>query len=106
WLAERSSEAIEWLDDFLAAHGFASYFRRRGRIWVANGMEQQRQIAAVTTACRRYRRDDLIEEVDAEHVAAVTGYQGSNGGLMIRDAAAVQPAILVRLLREEALRRG
>lgn len=105
-LAQRSSQAIEWLGEFLAEHGHEESFRQQGTIWVAAGPDQRARIARLAQTCRQQGCGELIEELDGAEVAAATGYEGARGGLMIRDSAAVQPAILVRLLREEALRRG
>lgn len=106
WLADRSSEAIEWIEDFLTEHGHGQAFRQQGSILVAGGGGQEDRISAIAAGCEKHARGDLVEELDSAEVAAATGYEGSRGGLLFQDSAAIQPALLVRLLREEALRRG
>lgn len=106
WLAERSSEAIGRLGDFLAEHGHGDTFRREGTIWVASGPGQEETLEAAAAACRRHGRDDLVEDLAPPEIAAWTGFDDALRGLLVKDSASVHPGILVRELREEVLRRG
>jgi glycine/D-amino acid oxidase-like deaminating enzyme len=47
-----------------------------------------------------------VEELSAEEIAARTGTTAALGGVLIKDSAAVQPALLARGLRRAALERG
>lgn len=106
WLADHSSRAIDRIGELFGERGRGDCFRREGLIWIASGTGQERELAAAAAACRRHGRGELVEDLDSSVVASTTGYLGSRGGLLIRDSAAVQPAMLVRLLREKALNRG
>lgn len=106
WLASRSTEAVRRLGDFLEEQGHGAYFRNEGTFWVASGPEQAEAIRETAATCRAHGFGELIEDLDQPSIAAATSFGGSRGGILIRDSASVQPGILVRLLREEALRQG
>lgn len=106
WLAEQSSAAIGRLGDFLEGRGYGDTFRRQGTIWAASGLGQDDEIRAATTTLRGHGLGSLVDEVDTGEIAALTGYGKAKCGVLIHDSASVQPAILVRALREEAIRRG
>lgn len=106
WLAKQSSAAIGRLGDFLGEQGYGDTFRREGTIWVASGPGQENEIESAAATLQEHGHGGLIEEIGPSEIAAITGYRGSSGGVLIRDSASVQPGILVRALREEAIRRG
>lgn len=106
WLANRSTEAVKRLGDFLESQGYGQYYRNEGTIWVASGPGQTADIENTAEACRAHGFGELIEDLDPAEVAIATGYGASHGGVLIRDSASVQPGVLVRLMREQALRQG
>ncbi|MEA2360118.1 MAG: hypothetical protein QOI62_3378 [Solirubrobacteraceae bacterium] len=107
WLADESSAAIGRIGEVAAAEGIDCHFRPEGTLWVAGSPEQLAVIESAAAACRRLGRADRIEELTGKEIAERTGARApALGGLLIRDSASVQPALLARGLRRLALRRG
>lgn len=105
WLAERSSWAIDRMEEVCGIEGIDAHLRRAGALVAATapaqagGWEHQIEVAG------RLGRPPL-ERVGGEVLRARTGSPVLLGGTLMREAAAIQPALLVRGLRRALLRRG
>jgi glycine/D-amino acid oxidase-like deaminating enzyme len=106
WLADESSATIGRIERFIGANGIDCHFRRRGGLWVASSPPQLRVVQAAAAAARRLGRGELVEELDAGEAAERAGTAVALGGVLVKDGAAVQPALLARGLRRVALERG
>jgi glycine/D-amino acid oxidase-like deaminating enzyme len=95
-LAQASTDAIgeiEWC-------GVDARFRRGGWLWTATS---RAQLGAWEEAMEA---GAPLEPLSAAELAARTGSEVHVGGVFEREAATVQPALLARGLRREALSRG
>jgi glycine/D-amino acid oxidase-like deaminating enzyme len=106
WLADQSSATIGRIERFVGEHGIDCHFRRRGGLWVASAQPQLAIVRSAVEAARRLGRGDVVEELSAGEAAARAGTSVALGGVLIKDGAAVQPALLARGLRRVALERG
>jgi glycine/D-amino acid oxidase-like deaminating enzyme len=106
WLADESSATIDRIEAFTREHEIDCHMRREGTVWVAGTDSQAEIIRSAVEACRRLGRGELLEELSAGDVAARTGSAVARSGVLIRDSAAVQPALLARGLRRVALEAG
>jgi glycine/D-amino acid oxidase-like deaminating enzyme len=106
WLADESSATIGRIEEFVGENGIDCHFRRRGGLWVASAPAQLEIVQAAAAAARRLGRGTLVEELDAADAAARAGTPVALGGVIVKDGAAVQPALLARGLRRVALERG
>jgi glycine/D-amino acid oxidase-like deaminating enzyme len=106
WLADESSATIDRIERFTQENGIDCRFRRRGGLWVASAPPQLPIVRAAVEAARRLGRGDVVEELSADEIAARTGTRVALGGALVKDGAAVQPALLARGLRRVALERG
>jgi glycine/D-amino acid oxidase-like deaminating enzyme len=106
WLAERSTWAIDRIEEVCAREGIDAHLRRAGGFWTATAPAQlgawEPHIAAGAAVGRR----GFLEPMDAAALRARTGAPVIVGGVRLTDAAAVQPALLARGLRRVLLRRG
>jgi glycine/D-amino acid oxidase-like deaminating enzyme len=105
-LARRSHWAIERVRDFAAEHGIDCHFRQEGALKAATAPRQLARCEPARRACRAHGCDGMLEEIDPDTLAERTGSPLPVGAVNQVDAAAVQPALLVRGLREAALRLG
>jgi glycine/D-amino acid oxidase-like deaminating enzyme len=106
WLADESSRAINRIEELTSDEDVDCHFRRRGSLWVSTAPSQDAIVREPLTFLRDLDRADRAEWVSADEVRHRTGSPVSRGGIVLRDSAAVQPALLVRGLRRVALRRG
>jgi glycine/D-amino acid oxidase-like deaminating enzyme len=105
-LAWRSHWAIERVRDFADEHGFDCRFRQEGSLKVATAPRQLARCEPALRACREHGCAELLAEVDPATLPRRTGSPVVVGAVNQVDAASVQPALLVRGLREAALRLG
>jgi glycine/D-amino acid oxidase-like deaminating enzyme len=106
WLADESSATVGRIERFTQENGIDCHFRRRGGLWVASAPPQLPVVRAAVEAARRLGRGHVVEELSAGSMAARTGTEVALGGALVKDGAAVQPALLARGLRRVALERG
>jgi glycine/D-amino acid oxidase-like deaminating enzyme len=106
WLADESSAAIGRIEAFAGEHGIDCHFRRRGTLWIASADAQLPVLREAAAAARRLGRAEFVEELSAADAAARAGTAVALGGVLVKDGAAVQPALLARGLRRVALERG
>lgn len=105
WLAERSTWAIDRMEEVCGIEDIDAHLRRAGALVAATapaqagGWEHQIEVAS------RLGRPPL-ERVAGEELRARTGSPVLLDGTLMREGAAIQPALLVRGLRRALLRRG
>jgi glycine/D-amino acid oxidase-like deaminating enzyme len=104
-LATRSAWAIDRLESFSEEHEIEG-FRRRGALWTATSRVQLGSWDGAVAACARHGRERYLEVLDGENLRTRTGSPLPLAGVRHTDAAAVDPAKLVRGLRRVALERG
>lgn len=105
-LADRSHWAIDRIETFCAEHGIDCHLRRRGALWVASAPAQAGVWEPAVRAAGELGRDGMLETLSADELRSRTGSPVPLGGARHTDAAAVQPALLVRGLRRVALELG
>jgi glycine/D-amino acid oxidase-like deaminating enzyme len=106
WLAERSTWAIDRMEEVCAAEGIDCGLRRAGGFWAATAPAQMGAWEGAIAAGAAVGRPGFVEPVDAAEIRARTGSPIVVGGARLTDAAAIQPALLARGLRRALLRRG
>jgi glycine/D-amino acid oxidase-like deaminating enzyme len=106
WLAERSTWAIDRLEEVCAEEEIDCGLRRAGGLWVATGPAQLGAWDGAIAASGVVGRPGFVERVGVDELRARTGSPVIVGGARLTDAAAVQPALLARGLRRVLLRRG
>jgi glycine/D-amino acid oxidase-like deaminating enzyme len=106
WLADESSRTIDRIGAFLGENEIDCDYRREGTLWIASALAQRPAIDSAAEACRRLGRGDQVERLSPDQVQERTGTRVAHAGLLVRDSASVQPALLARGLRRVALRRG
>jgi glycine/D-amino acid oxidase-like deaminating enzyme len=106
WLAERSTWAIDRIDEVCGSEGIDCHLRRAGGFWTATAPAQMGAWEGAIAAGRRVGRPGFVERMDAHELRARTGSPVIVGGARMTDAAALQPALLARGLRRLLVRRG
>lgn len=105
-LADRSHWAIDRIETFCGEHGIDCHLRRRGAMWVASAPAHVGVWEPAVRAAEELGRGAMLEAVPADELRSRTGSPVPLGGARHTDAAAVQPALLVRGLRRVALELG
>lgn len=105
WLAEQSSMAIDRIEHLSSEHSFDCHFRQEGSLWISTAPSQDRLLAPALAACRDADLD-VAEAVSAADVADLTRSPVARSGVLLRDSAAIQPALLARGMRAAALAKG
>jgi glycine/D-amino acid oxidase-like deaminating enzyme len=108
WLADESSATIGRIRRFTEETGIDCHLRQEGGIWIAGTPAQLEIVRGAIRAARSAGRGDAVEELSPEEIEVRTGVAPgvALGGALIKDSAAVQPALLARGLRRVALERG
>jgi glycine/D-amino acid oxidase-like deaminating enzyme len=106
WLADESSAAIDRIEALVGDEEIACDFRRRGSLWVSTTPAQDAVVEGPLATAADLGRGHHFERWSGADVQRETGSPVARNGILIRDGAAVQPALLARGLREVALRRG
>src|SRR4051794_33312061 len=106
WLAQRSTWAIDRIEEVCAREGIDCHLRRAGGFWTATAPAQMGAWQRHVAAGEAVGRPGVLEPMDAAELRARTGTPLIIGGVRLTDAAAVQPALLARGLRPVLLRRG
>jgi glycine/D-amino acid oxidase-like deaminating enzyme len=101
-LAARSSWAIDRIESFSQEHNIDCHFRRRGALWTASSPWQVGSWESAMATCERLGRTHRLEAVDPKDLRQRTGSALLLAGVRQTDAAAVQPALLVRGMRRVA----
>ncbi|MDX6731329.1 MAG: hypothetical protein QOC54_1277 [Baekduia sp.] len=106
WLADQSSAAIDRLEAFCEQEEIDCHLRRSGSLWTATAPAHLGVWDGPMRAARAVGREGVVQELDVAELRARTGSPAIVGGALVRDSAAIQPALLARGLRRVALRRG
>jgi glycine/D-amino acid oxidase-like deaminating enzyme len=106
WLADESSATIGRIQRFTEENGIDCHFRQQGSLWIASAPPQVEPVRSAIETARRLGRGQIVEDLSTDEIEARTGTSLALGGALIKDSAAVQPALLARGLRRVALDRG
>jgi glycine/D-amino acid oxidase-like deaminating enzyme len=106
WLARESSATIARIHEFTREHGIECHFRQEGTLWAAGTPGQLSVIRAVASTAEENGLGHLFDELSGEELRCRTGASLPLGGVLVRDSASVQPALLARGLRRIALEQG
>jgi glycine/D-amino acid oxidase-like deaminating enzyme len=106
WLADQSSASVARIGQFAEQEGFDCHFRPEGSLWLSTSAQQDEVIAAPLRECRRLGRGELVEQVGRDAAIERSGAAVARSAVLLRDSAAVQPALLARGLRRAAMRAG
>ncbi|MCW2994725.1 MAG: dependent oxidoreductase, partial [Conexibacter sp.] len=106
WLAERSTWAIDRIQQVSEAEAIDCHLRRAGGFWTATAPAQLGPWDAEVAAGERVGRPGYVVPMDAAEIRTRTGSPVIVGGAKVTDSAAIQPALLARGLRRLLLRRG
>jgi len=106
WLAQRSTEAIDRIEQVAADAGIDCHLRRGGTLWTATAPAQAEAWRGPMAAAQALGQADRIVPVPPAELQARAGSPVLLDGVELTDSAAVQPALLARGLRTLALRRG
>lgn len=105
WLAERSAWAIDRMEEVCGTESIDAHMRRAGALVCGTAPAQMGGWDEQIAVAERLGRPPL-QRVSGEEARARTGSPILLGGTLMREAAAIQPALLVRGLRRALLRRG
>jgi glycine/D-amino acid oxidase-like deaminating enzyme len=106
WLAERSTWAIDRIEEVCGIESIDAHVRRAGALVCATAPAQMGGWEQEIAVARRLGRPGFLKPLPAGELRARTGSPLVIGGVHATDGAAVQPALLVRGLRRALLRRG
>ncbi|MFK0270461.1 NAD(P)/FAD-dependent oxidoreductase [Pseudomonas asiatica] len=105
FLAYAAEEAINELGTFCERHGIDAHFQQSGWLWTATTRQHLDSWNGTLAACAKLGVEPF-ERLDAREVARRTGSSVHLGGVFERSIATVQPALLVKGMREVALKMG
>jgi glycine/D-amino acid oxidase-like deaminating enzyme len=105
-LADRSHWAIDRIEQFCGEHGIDAQLRRHGALWTAGAPAQTGAWTSAVRTAAALGRGEMLETLSEAEVRRRTGSPIPLGAARHTDAAAVQPALLVRGLRRVALELG
>jgi len=104
-LARAATAAVDEIGTFCRANNINAYFRKAG--WLHTATTPLHDGSWDEMVCATESRGiDAYERLTPEQVAARTGSPVHLSGVFEKDAATVQPALLVRGLRRVAIERG
>jgi putative aminophosphonate oxidoreductase len=104
-LTKASQSAIGEIGGFCIDNGIDAGFTQAGWLWTATSSVQMDAWEAVVSASEQLGLE-VFERLTPVDVARRSGSPVHRAGVLERQAATVQPAALVRGMREVALRRG
>lgn len=106
WLIRESTETIRRIRDFAGEHGIECDLRQEGQLWGAGTTGQLDAMRSVARVAGEHGLGDLFSDLTDAELRDRSGAAVLLGGLLVRDAASVQPALLARGLRRVALEQG
>lgn len=104
-LAAASTASVDAIGEFCTGEGIDAHYRRDGWLWAATNDQQVDVWDGTYDAAARYQQYPF-ERWEPEKVGARSGSTRHQAGIFEPTAASVQPAALVRGLRQAALARG
>ena len=105
FLAHSAENAITELGEFCAQHRIDAHFNQKGWLWTATTPAHINSWASTIAACKQLGVSPF-EELSAQEVARRTGSNVHLAGVFEASNATVQPALLVRGMRQVALSLG
>jgi glycine/D-amino acid oxidase-like deaminating enzyme len=105
-IAHAADEAVEGTREFLERHGIDAWFRRAGYLRVSASAAQDGDGDDAVATCRRLGVGEQLVVLGAAEVQARCASPTFRGGVLMPNAATVQPARLARGLRRVLLERG
>ncbi|MFL5760186.1 MAG: NAD(P)/FAD-dependent oxidoreductase [Thermomicrobiales bacterium] len=104
-LARSAAAAVDHIGAFCQANKINAYYRKAGWLHTATTPLHDGSWEATVSSCE-VRGIDAYQRLKPEEVAARTGSPVHLAGVLEKDAATVQPALLARGLRRVAVERG
>ena len=104
--AEASAESVYAIGAWCAANGVDAQFRQAGMLTVSTTPHHDPALGGGVATARRLGRPDALLALDAREVREMCRSPRFRGGVLMRDAATVHPALLARGMRRVALERG
>lgn len=104
-LVKAASDAISEIGSFCELHGIDAHFVQRGRLQTATTPLHLGSWEDAVATAERYGFD-AFERLSPEQVSARAGSPVYCGGVLEKDSATVQPALLARGMRRVALEKG
>jgi glycine/D-amino acid oxidase-like deaminating enzyme len=101
-LVRAASHAISEIGDFCQRYGIDAHFRQRGRLQTATTPLHLDSWENAVTTTEQYGFS-VFDRLTPEEVASRAGSPVYRGGVFEKDAATIQPALLVRGLRRVAI---
>lgn len=105
-IARAADEAVAGTAAVLERHGIDAWFRRDGYLRVSASTAQDGDGTDALDACRRLGVGDQLVELSAAEVQARCASPAFRGGILMPNAATIQPARLARGLRRVLQERG
>jgi glycine/D-amino acid oxidase-like deaminating enzyme len=105
-IARAIDAAVDEVGAWCSANGVDAWYTKAGSLSVSAAPAQDGLGRAAIEACRALAVGDELTEVFADEVRARVASPVFRGGVFMRGAATVQPAVLARGLRRVLLERG
>lgn len=105
-VARAADEAVDAIDAFGVRHGIDTWFTRNGYLRVSASAAQDGDGRAAADACRALGEDDQLLVLGPAEVQARCASPAFRAGVLMPNAATVQPARLARGLRRVLLERN
>ena len=98
--------AVDEIGSWCSAHGVDAWYTNAGALSVSAAPAQDGAGREAVQACRQLAVADRLVELSPDEVRARVNSPVFRGGVLMRGAATIQPAILARGLRRVLLERG
>ena len=105
-IARAIDEAVDEIGAWCEVHGVDAWYTKAGSITASAAPAQDGVVHDAIVACRVLGAGDEYVELSADEVRARVESPVFRGGVFMRGAATVQPAVLARGLRRALLERG
>ena len=106
WLIERSVEGVKEIERTVRDGGLECDFALNGGLEIALSDAQLARFEEENAERERHGTSDLFTILDADEARAACGSPRALGGVLIKNAGSVQPALLARGLRRLAVEAG
>ena len=100
------SASIEAIGKFCDDHGIDAGFKKSGYMYAITADAHEKLCEEMVALARHVGAPDELRELTADEVRERCASPAFRGGAFMRDAASVQPGLLVRGLRRVVLERG
>jgi len=106
WLVERSVDGVREIERTVAEGGLDCDFALNGGLVIALSEAQLARFEEENAERERHGTSDLVTILDAEEAKAACGSPRALGGVALKTAGSVQPALLAQGLRRLAVEAG